>query len=98
MAVARAPVVELDEAFWRRVIDTKLLCSCYADWSKIRKGTNCNIVMVSSNAGEIEHSNFAAYVVANIEFRNFTGNLSIERSLHNISVDTVGPSLINPSG
>ena len=101
MAGDRVPVVELDDAFWHRVLDIKVHGSYYASkaaaQAMIRQGTGGSIVMVSSIAGKIHPRNFATYVVANMSLQGLTGSLSKELGDYNINVNTVCPGVIDTS-
>lgn len=97
----RAPITELSEDLWRRVIDVKLTGSflmCRAAVpAMIRQGSGGSIINVSSIAGKRGIANAAAYCAANAGVQGFTQALAVELAQHGIRVNAVCPGLTDTS-
>lgn len=97
----RVPVVELDEAVFRRVLEVKVvgtfLCARAVAPVMIRQGQGGRIVNVSSIAGKVSAANMAAYAAANAAVEAFTRSLARELARHNITVNAVCPGTTDTS-
>jgi 3-oxoacyl-[acyl-carrier protein] reductase len=93
----RAPLTEISEEVWRRVLDVKLTGSflmCRAVLpAMIAQGQGASIVNISSIAGKHGSPNTAAYCAANAGLQGFTQALAMEVAPHKIRVNAVCPGL-----
>ena len=97
----RVPVVELDEAIFRRVLEVKVvgsfLCTCAVAQVMIRQGAGGRIINVSSVAGKRGGANTAAYASANAATHLFTQSVARELAVHGITVNAVCPGATDTS-
>lgn len=97
----RLPVVDLDEALFRRVWEIKtlgaFLCSRAVARQLIAQGQGGHIVNVSSTAGREGLPESAAYSVANFGLHALTQSMARELAPHSILVNAVCPGLIETS-
>jgi len=93
----RAPLLELNEEGWDRVIDTDLkgyyLCS-QAVGRVMVKQKRGNIVNIASTAAMDTAPEMGAYCIAKAGVVMLTRILAIELAEHNIRVNAVAPSLV----
>lgn len=94
----RVPVVEMDEAIFRRVFDIKVLgtflCSRAVVRQMIKQGQGGRIVNLSSTAGKRGVPRTSAYCAANFAVDGFTQSLAKEVGSHGITVNSVCPGTI----
>ena len=97
--VDRAPVVELDEAIFRRVLEIKItgtfLCSKAVAIVMIRQGEGGKIINISSVFGKTGPANTAAYAAGNFAVHGFTQSLARELSPYQINVNTICPGVVD---
>lgn len=93
----RAPLLELNEEGWDRVIDTDLkgyyLCSQSAGRVMVKQKRG-NIVNIASTAAMDTAPEMGAYCIAKAGVVMLTRILAIELAEHNIRVNAVAPSLV----
>jgi 3-oxoacyl-[acyl-carrier protein] reductase len=94
----RVPVLELDEAIWRKVLEIKLtgaflLCKCIVPIMMQQRWGR--IINLSSVAGKRGVPNTAAYCTANFGIQGFTQALAMEVARHGITVNAVCPGTID---
>ncbi len=93
----RAPLLELNEEGWDRVIDTDLkgyyLCSQSAGRVMVKQKRG-NIVNIASTAAMDTAPGMGAYCIAKAGVVMLTRILAIELAEHNIRVNAVAPSLV----
>jgi 3-oxoacyl-[acyl-carrier protein] reductase/meso-butanediol dehydrogenase/(S,S)-butanediol dehydrogenase/diacetyl reductase len=97
----RVPIIELDEAVFRRVLEVKVvgtfLCTQAVAPAFIRQGTGGRIINLSSTMGKRGQANAAAYAAANAAIHLFTQSAARELAPHGITVNTVCPGLTDTS-
>ena len=95
----RVPVVELEEAVFRRVLDIKVigsfLCSRAVARVLIQQGQGGRIVNVSSIASKISEPNTAAYAAANAGLEGMTRSMARELAHYGVTVNAVCPGTID---
>jgi NAD(P)-dependent dehydrogenase (short-subunit alcohol dehydrogenase family) len=93
----RAPLLELNEAGWDRVIDTDLkgyyLCSQAAGKVMVKQKRG-NIINIASTAAMDTAPKMGAYCIAKAGVVMLTRILAIELAEHNIKVNAVAPSIV----
>ena len=94
----RVPVVQLEEAEWRKVIEVNLtgtfLVTKAVAGALIEQGEGGRIVNISSIAGREGIATFAAYGVTKAGIILFTRVLAQELAPHGINVNCVCPGLV----
>ena len=94
----RVPVVQLEEAEWRKVIEVNLtgtfLVTKAVAGALIEQGEGGRIVNISSIAGREGIATFAAYGVTKAGIILFTRVLAQELATHGINVNCVCPGLV----
>lgn len=95
----RVPVVELDEAIWRNVIDTNLtgsfLMSRAVARQQIKQGNGGRIVNISSIAGRLHGPNTAAYAASKAGLQSLTAAMAAELAPYQVTVNAVLPGMID---
>ena len=95
----RVPVVELDEAIWRNVIDTNLtgtfLMSRAVARQQIKQGTGGRIVNISSIAGKLHGPSTAAYAASKAGIQSLTASMAAELARYQVTVNAVLPGTID---
>jgi dehydrogenase/reductase SDR family protein 4 len=93
----RAPLLELNEEGWDRVIDTDLkgyyLCSQAAGKIMVQQKRG-NIINIASTAAMYTAPEMGAYCIAKAGVVMLTRILAVELAEHNIRVNAVAPSLV----
>jgi NAD(P)-dependent dehydrogenase (short-subunit alcohol dehydrogenase family) len=93
----RAPLLELNEEGWDRVIDTDLkgyyLCSQAAGKVMVKQKRG-NIINIASTAAMDTAPKMGAYCIAKAGVVMLTRILAIELAEHNIKVNAVAPSIV----
>ncbi|MCH7998946.1 MAG: 3-oxoacyl-ACP reductase FabG [Chloroflexi bacterium] len=94
----RVPIVQLEEAEWRKVIEVNLtgtfLVTKAVAGALIEQGEGGRIVNISSIAGREGIATFAAYGVTKAGIILFTRVLAHELAPHGINVNCVCPGLV----
>ena len=97
----RRPLVEVEEAAFRRVLDVKVvgtfLCARAMTRHLLAQGEGGRIINLSSSAGKRGTPNTAAYNAANFAINGLTQSLARELAPHGINVNAVCPGLIETS-
>ncbi len=95
----RVPVVDLEEKEWDRIqtVNAKgvFLCCRSAARVMIKQGRGGKIVNVSSVSGKKGIARFAAYCASKFAVIGFSQALAIELAPHNVTVNSICPSLVN---
>jgi NAD(P)-dependent dehydrogenase (short-subunit alcohol dehydrogenase family) len=95
----RVPVIDLDEAIWRNVIDTNLtgtfLMSRAVARQQIKQGRGGRIVNISSIAGKTHGANTAAYAASKAGVQSLTASMAAELARYQITVNAVLPGIID---
>jgi 3-oxoacyl-[acyl-carrier protein] reductase len=95
----RVPLDELDDALWRRIIDTNLtgtmLCSKYAARQMQRQGTGGSIVSISSGAAVKAPATFSAYAASKAGVHALNAVLAAELGPSGITANVVAPGFID---
>jgi 3-oxoacyl-[acyl-carrier protein] reductase len=95
----RVPVVELDAAVWRQIIDTNLngtmLCCKYAGREMIRQGSGGAIVSISSGAAVKAPATFSAYAASKAGVHALNSSLACELGPFGITCNVVAPGIID---
>ena len=95
----RVPVVDLDEAIWRNVIETNLtgtfLMSRAVARQMIKQGRGGRIVNISSIAGKTHGANTAAYAASKAGIQSLTASMAAELARYQITVNAVLPGIID---
>lgn len=98
MGADRAPLVEVDDDVFRRVIEVKLMGTFYCSKPVARRlleqGEGGSIVMVSSIAGKRGSAGTAAYNAANFAINGFTQSLAKDLASSGVNVNAVCPGII----
>jgi 3-oxoacyl-[acyl-carrier protein] reductase len=93
------PVLEMDEDEWDFVLDTNakgmFLVSRAVARSMVARGEGGRIINLSSGAAESGRVGAAHYCASKGAVKMFTQVLAIELGPHNITVNAVGPGLID---
>ena len=97
----RVPVVELDPAVWRNVIDTNLtgafLMSRRFAQELVRAGRGGSIVNISSIGGKLMPADTAAYAASKAGLHALTSAMAKELGRHQIRVNAICPGIIDTS-
>jgi len=97
----RAPVVEVDPAVWRKVIDINLNGSFYMSHvfgqKLIEQGEGGAIVNISSVGGKLMAPTTAAYAASKAGIHALTAAMSGEVGAHGIRVNAVCPGIVSTS-
>jgi 3-oxoacyl-[acyl-carrier protein] reductase len=95
----RVPLDELDDALWRKIIDTNLtgtmLCSKYAARQMQRQGTGGSIVSISSGAAVKAPATFSAYAASKAGVHALNAVLAAELGPFGITANVVAPGFID---
>ncbi len=95
----RVPVLELDEALWRRIVDVNLtgtmLCCKHVAREMIRQGEGGSIVSISSGAALKAVATFSAYAASKAAVHALSASLAEELGPHGITVNVVAPGLLD---
>jgi 3-oxoacyl-[acyl-carrier protein] reductase/meso-butanediol dehydrogenase/(S,S)-butanediol dehydrogenase/diacetyl reductase len=95
----RVPVVELDEAMWRRIVDINLtgtmLCCKYVARELIRQGQGGSIVSISSGAALKAEDSFSAYAASKAAVHALSSSLADELGPHGVTVNVVAPGFLD---
>lgn len=95
----RVPVVDLDEATWRNVIDTNLtgtfLMSRAVARQQIKQGSGGTIINISSIAGKLHGPNTAAYAASKAGIQSLTASMAAELARYQVTVNAVLPGMID---
>ena len=91
----RKPMVELETADWRRVIETNLTSSFVigreAAKRMIKRGNGGKIINIGSLTSELARATVAPYTVAKGGVRLLTRAMTAEWAVHNIQTNAIGP-------
>jgi 3-oxoacyl-[acyl-carrier protein] reductase len=97
----RRPVVELDPALWRQVIEVNLtgtfLVSKILGQMMIEAGRGGSIVNISSIAGKVLAANTAAYAASKAGLHALTACMAQEVGRYGIRVNAVCPGVVDTS-
>ncbi|MSQ33631.1 MAG: SDR family oxidoreductase [Dehalococcoidia bacterium] len=97
----RAPVTQLDESLFRRVLEVKVvgtfLFSKAVVPTLVKQGAGGRIINVSSIAGKRGGANGSAYSASNFGVQGFTQSLAMEVARHGITVNAVCPGVTDTS-
>jgi NAD(P)-dependent dehydrogenase (short-subunit alcohol dehydrogenase family) len=95
----RVPVVDLDPALWRQVIDVNLtgsfLMSKVFGRRMIDDGRGGSIVNISSIAGKLLPANAAAYAASKAGVQALTASMSQEVGRYGIRVNAICPGVVD---
>lgn len=94
----RKPFLEIDDAYWHRVLDINLygafVCGQAAARRMVADGTAGRIVNVTSNSGILGGRDRAAYGASKAGLINLTQSMAIELAEYGILVNAVAPGLV----
>jgi len=97
----RVPVVDLDPAAWRKVIDVNLNGSFYMSHvfgqKLIEQGSGGTIINISSIGGKLMAPNTAAYAASKAGLHALTSAMSGEVGKHGIRVNAICPGIVSTS-
>ena len=97
----RVPIVDVDPAVWRKVIDVNLNGAFYMSqvFGKrlIEQGTGGSIVNISSIGGKMMAPNTAAYAASKAGMHALTAAMSGEVGQYDIRVNAVCPGIVTTS-
>lgn len=95
----RKPVIELDPAIWRNVIDTNLTGTYLMSRAFGRvladQGRGGSIVNMSSIAGKMLPANAAAYAASKAGIQALTASMSREMARYQVRVNAICPGIID---
>lgn len=95
----RVPLVDMDIAVWRKIIDTNLngtmLCCQYAARQMIKQGTGGAMVSISSGAALKAPATFSAYAASKAAVHALNASLACELGPHGITCNVVAPGIID---
>lgn len=95
----RVPLDALDDALWRKIIDTNLtgtmLCSKYAARQMQRQGEGGSIVSISSGAAVKAPATFSAYAASKAGVHALNAVLAAELGPSGITANVVAPGFID---
>jgi 3-oxoacyl-[acyl-carrier protein] reductase len=95
----RVPIVDLDEALWRNVIDTNLtgtfLMSRAVARHLIKQNEGGRIVNISSVAGKVHGANSGAYAASKAGIQSLTAVMAAELARYQVTVNAVLPGIID---
>ncbi|HEY9282153.1 MAG TPA: 3-oxoacyl-ACP reductase family protein [Pyrinomonadaceae bacterium] len=92
-----APVEEMTEDLWNRVIDTNLKgtwAACRAAVPYMKRQGSGRIVIVSSTAGQRGESFYSSYAASKGGQISFTKSLAVELARHGVNVNAVAPGWV----
>ena len=92
-----APVEELSEELWDRVVDTNLRGTwaiCRAATPVLQRQGRGRIVIVSSTAGQRGEANFSNYAASKGGQIAFCKSLAVELAKYNVTVNAVAPGWV----
>jgi 3-oxoacyl-[acyl-carrier protein] reductase len=92
-----APVEEITEELWDRVLDINLKGTwtvCRAAVPHMKRRANGRIVIVTSTAGQRGEANVSNYAASKGGQISFTKSLATELASHNINVNAVAPGWV----
>jgi NAD(P)-dependent dehydrogenase (short-subunit alcohol dehydrogenase family) len=96
---ANTPVLEMDEAEWDLVLNTNakgmFLVSRAVGKTMVARGSGGQIINMSSGAAESGRVGAAHYCASKAAVKMFTQVLAIELGPHHITVNAIGPGLID---
>jgi 3-oxoacyl-[acyl-carrier protein] reductase len=93
-----APIEELGEAQWDRVLDINLKGTwaiCRAAVPQLKRQGGGRIVIVSSTAGQRGEANYSNYAASKGGQISFTKSLASELAEHQINVNSVAPGWVD---
>lgn len=95
----RVPVVDLDEAMWKRIVDINLngtmLCCKYVARELVRQGRGGSIVSISSGAALKAQGSFSAYAASKAAVHALSSSLAEELGPHGVTVNVVAPGFLD---
>jgi 3-oxoacyl-[acyl-carrier protein] reductase len=95
----RVPIVELDEALWRKVIDVNLtgtfLMSRAVARQLIKQDSGGRIINISSIAGKAHGANSGAYAASKAAIQSLSAVMAAELAKHQVTVNAVLPGIID---
>ncbi|MHB8574333.1 MAG: SDR family NAD(P)-dependent oxidoreductase [Dehalococcoidia bacterium] len=95
----RVPIVDLDEALWRKVIDVNLtgtfLMSRAMARQLIKQNDGGRIVNISSIAGRLHGANSGAYAASKAAIQSLTAVMAAELARYQVTVNAVLPGTVD---
>ena len=94
----RRPMLELDSADWRRVIETNLTSAFIigreAAKRMVKRGSGGKIINIASLASEVARATIAPYGAAKGGMKLLTRSMAAEWAAHDIQANAIGPGYI----
>ena len=92
-----APLIKMDESYWKEVLDVNLTGSFYCMAAAARIMTSNNygkIILIGSHLSPWDRSGHTNFVTAGYGIQGLTKGASLELSIHNINVNCIVPDYI----
>lgn len=98
-AADRVPLVDLDEALWRKVIDINLtgtmIVSKYVAKQMIAQGQGGSIVSISSIAAMVAPAAMGAYAASKAAVHALNASLADDLGVHGITCNVIAPGFLD---